>query len=332
MLIITCPCALALAVPAVQVLATSAPVPRGVLLKSATALERLAQVETVVFDKTGTLTEPMPAPLADADAEALRVAAALAAASRHPLARALHAAMPGVPAALGAVEHPGRGIALADAGEAVRLGSRAFCGLPEAPATTAELWLARPGRAPVRFGFEERLREDAAQVVGELRAMGMAVALASGDHAAPVRRIAALLGVTHVHAACTPADKVALIERLRGAGRHVLMVGDGLNDGPSLAAAHVSVSPATAADISQTVADVVFQGARLAPVVETLRLARRARSAMRQNLALAIGYNALMVPLAAAGLVTPWLAAIAMSSSSLLVLGNSFRLQGRARR
>ncbi|MBN9509847.1 MAG: cadmium-translocating P-type ATPase [Alphaproteobacteria bacterium] len=331
-LIITCPCALALAVPAVQVLATSRLLRAGILVKSATALERLAQVDTIVFDKTGTLTEPMPTPLAEADADAWRTAASLAAASRHPLARALHAAMPDVPAARGAEEHPGRGIALAVAGGTVRLGSRAFCDLPAAPAATTELWLARPGRAPVRFGFEERLREDAAQVVAGLRALGLAVVLASGDQAVPVRRIAALLGITDVHAACTPADKVALIERLRGGGRHVLMAGDGLNDGPSLAAAHVSVSPATAADISQTVADVVFQGARLAPVVEVLRLARRARSAMRQNLALAIGYNALMVPLAAAGLVTPWLAAIAMSSSSLLVLGNSFRLQGRARR
>jgi Cu2+-exporting ATPase len=331
-LIITCPCALALAVPAVQVLATSRLFHAGILLKSATALERLANVDVVVFDKTGTLTEPTPAPLANADAEAWRTAASLAAASRHPLARALLAEAQGVPAALGAVEHPGQGISLATAEGELRLGSRAFCGQPEAPTASAELWLARPGHAPVRFGFEERLRADAAATIARLRAMGIAVALASGDRAAPVRRVASALGITEVHDACTPAEKVALIERLRRAGRHVLMVGDGLNDGPSLAAAHVSASPATAADISQTVADVVFQGARLAPVVEIIRLARRARAAMRQNLALAIGYNAVMVPLAAAGWVTPWLAAIAMSSSSLLVLANSFRMQGRERR
>ena len=154
--------------------------------------------------------------------------------------------------------------------------------------------------------------------------------LLSGDHAGAVAPIAAALGIEAWQAECSPVQKVAAIEALVASGRKVLMVGDGLNDGPSLAAATVSASPASAADISQTVADVVFQGNRLAPVAAVIETARRARTVMRQNLALSIGYNVLMVPLAVAGFVTPWLAAAAMSSSSLLVMANSFRLHGRS--
>jgi Cu2+-exporting ATPase len=322
-LIITCPCALALAVPAVQVVATSRLFRAGVLLKSATALERLDRVDTVVFDKTGTLSQPALALIRDGvDAEALRLAAGLAVNSRHPLARSLVAAAGPVPAAEGVVEYPGQGLGTADN----RLGSAAFCGCNgittgEGP----ELWLTRPGQAPIRFAFQERLRGDAAETIARLRGMGLSVWLISGDRHAAVARMAAEAGIADFRAECSPVEKVAAIEALQAAGHHVLMVGDGLNDGPSLAAAHVSASPATAADISQTVADLVFQGTMLRPVADALRAARRARAAMRQNLVLSIGYNTLMVPLAIAGWVTPWLAALAMSSSSLLVMANSFR-------
>jgi len=327
-LIVTCPCALALAVPAVQVIATSRLFRSGILLKSATALERLAGIDTVVFDKTGTLTEPVAAVVGTPQPAALAVAASLAAASRHPLARSLVAAAGSVPAAEGVVEHPGRGLALGTPEGEIRLGSRAFAGDPVAPAAAGpELWLARPGHAPLRFAFAERLRPDAVATVRRLRAMGVSIHLASGDRTPAVAGIAAALGITDWHAERQPADKVALVERLRAEGRHVLMVGDGLNDGPCLAAADVSVSPSTAADISQTVADVIFQGIKLAPVAIVLLVARRARAVMRQNLALSLGYNAVTLPLAAAGLVTPWLAAAAMSSSSLLVMANSFRVR-----
>jgi len=323
-LIIACPCALALAVPAVQVIATSVLFRAGILLKSATALERLAEVDTVVFDKTGTLTEPMPALVGTPDPAALHRAASLAAASRHPLARALLAAAGAVPAAEGVREFPGQGLQLGG----IKLGSRAFAGNATAPAAEGpELWLSEPGAAPVRFAFAERLRVDAVATVQALRRLGVAVHLASGDRTESVARIAGELGIEAWRAECRPADKVALVEALRGAGKKVLMVGDGLNDGPCLAAAHVSVSPSTAADISQTVADVVFQGAKLAPVATVLRVARRARAVMRQNLALSFGYNAVTLPVAMAGMVTPWLAAIAMSSSSLLVMANSFRVR-----
>jgi Cu2+-exporting ATPase len=330
-LIVTCPCALALAVPVVQVLASSALFRASVLLKSPTALERLAAVDTVVFDKTGTLTEPLLVPEDGADPDALREAAALAAASRHPLARALLAGAPGTPPALDAVEHPGQGVSRATEAGAVRLGSRGFCGLPEAPAELPELWLVRPGCAPAGFVFREQLRADAAATVARLRGMGLAVLLASGDRAAPVARVAAALGIGEAQAGCGPAEKVALIERLQAAGHRVLMVGDGLNDGPCLAAADISASPATGADVSQTVADIVFQGSRLAPVARAIATARRSQAVVRQNIALSIAYNALMLPLAMAGWVTPWLAAIAMSSSSLLVVANSFRVQRAVR-
>jgi Cu2+-exporting ATPase len=308
----------------VQVLAAGHLFQRGILLKSATALERLAEVDTVVFDKTGTLTEPNLA-LAETpqlDRGALRVAASLAAASRHPLARSLLAAAGAVAAADGVREIAGRGL---QCGE-IRLGSRDFAGDAAAPPPAGpELWLSRPGHTPLCFGFAERLREDAAETVAALRALGLDVRLASGDRAGSVQRIATALGIEQWQAEQSPVQKVALVEALRRDGRRVLMVGDGLNDGPSLAAASVSASPASAADVSQTVADVVFQGRRLAPVLLVLRAARRARAVMRQNIFFSVCYNALLLPLAMAGYVTPWLAAVAMSSSSLIVMANSFR-------
>jgi Cu2+-exporting ATPase len=156
--------------------------------------------------------------------------------------------------------------------------------------------------------------------------MGLTLKLISGDRPEQVRRIAEALGIDDWRAGCSPVDKVSLIVQLRTQGWNVLMVGDGMNDSPALAVASVSASPATAADVSQTVADLVFQGARLHPVAVALQTARRAKAVMRQNLALSIGYNIIMVPLAVAGWVTPWLAAVAMSSSSLLVMANSLRL------
>lgn len=189
--------------------------------------------------------------------------------------------------------------------------------------------MVRPGVAPVRFGFAETLRGDAEAALERLRELGLDIRLLSGDRASSVATVAASLGVTSWQAEQTPVQKVLSVEALVAQGRKVLMVGDGLNDSPSLAAASVSASPASAVDISQTVADVVFQGNRLSPVAAVIETARRARNVMRQNLALSICYNVLMVPLAVAGFVTPWLAAAAMSSSSLIVMLNSFRVRGR---
>jgi len=335
-LIITCPCALALAVPAVQVIATGRLFRAGVLMKSATALERVGEVTSVCFDKTGTLTEPSMRLVGRVDRGALQTAAALAASSRHPLARALCEAAGPVVAAADVQEHPGEGLSCPAPNlptwlGTIRLGSAGFCNIAEPLGPCLgrqgpEMWLARPGQDAVRFGFAEHLRDDARATVDRLRRMGLRVRLLSGDRADAVGRVALALGIADWQAGCTPAGKVAAIERWEAAGERVLMVGDGLNDGPALSAASVSASPSTAADLSQTVADLVYQGRSLAPVAQSIATGRQARRVMRQNLSLALGYNGLMVPLAMAGLVTPWLAAAAMSVSSLLVMANSARV------
>ncbi len=326
-LIITCPCALALAVPAAQVIATGALFGRGILLKSGTALERLAAIDTVVFDKTGTLSEPELVLLEVSDSCELALAATLAVSSRHPLARALAARVGRPVSANGVVEHPGEGLSLAIPDGEIRLGSAAFCNVTNEVGSEPALWLRRPGHAPVRFGFAEALRFDAVDTVARLSGMGLDVRLMSGDREEPVRRAAEALGIASWRARFRPDAKMAEIERLQTQGSRVLMVGDGLNDGPCLAAASVSMSPSTAAEISQNVADLVFQGHGLAPVLMAITMARRTQSVMRQNVGLAIGYNLLVVPVAAAGYVTPWLAAAAMSLSSLLVMANSLRLR-----
>ena len=331
-LIVTCPCALGLAVPAVQVVATGRLLRRGILVKAQDALERLAAIDTVVLDKTGTLTlgRPellQPERIAKAD---LELAAGLASASRHPLARALARACPAVPALADVHEEPGCGLETVIKGNRVRLGSRSWCGVAANDSSDETdrpaFWLARQGRATVRFDFADALRPDAAASIAALRAQGLRVLLLSGDRPAAVQRAASEAGISDWRANQSPAEKVAALSALRDAGHQVLMIGDGLNDAPALAAGTVSISPSSAADISQTAADIIFQGDRLQPVLEAIAVARRAARLVRQNFALAIGYNLLAVPLAMAGLVTPLLAAVAMSASSIAVSLNSLRL------
>lgn len=325
-LIITCPCALALAVPVVQVIASGRLWRQGSLLKSATALERLRDIDTVVFDKTGTLTLGRPTLLPGGWTEAdLQAAAGLAMASRHPLARALVAAAPPCILAHGVIEHPGLGLSCGE----TRLGSRGFCGADgaaEEDTVGPELWFARPGRAPIRFVFVDPPRMDAAHVIAELRRRGLAVRLLSGDRAPAVAELAGAVDIADWQAGIDPAGKAAALAELRAAGRRVLMVGDGLNDAAALVAADASMSPASAVDISRTAADIVFQGDRLAPVIDAIDTARRADRLVRQNIALALLYNFAAVPLAIGGVVTPLIAAVAMSSSSILVILNALRL------
>lgn len=336
-LIITCPCALALAVPVVQVVVSGRLMRGGILLKSATALERLAAIDTIVLDKTGTLTLGRPdlvavETTAISETEALSIAGALAQTSRHPLSRAIVRASPPVASALEVEEIPGAGLTGMVAGRRWRIGSRRHCALVDdrydsAAATELELFLVdASGAVSARFRLSDRLRDDAADTVAGLQRRGFDVRLLSGDRSASVAAAAAAVGITAWQAEKTPAEKTAALAQLAGEGRHVAMIGDGLNDAPALAAAQASLSPASAVDIAQTAADVVFQGDRLAPVAETLALAMAARRAARQNLVIALGYNLLAVPLAMAGLVTPLIAAIAMSSSSILVIGNAMRL------
>ena len=332
-LIITCPCALGLAVPVVQVVAAGRLMKQGILLKSPDGLERLAEADHVVFDKTGTLTlgRPTLVDRGSVSEDDLRHAAVMAAASGHPLCRALVRAAGPVAMAEGVREEPGMGLAAEIDGTETRLGNRAWCGVDDVEAMTTgpELWLARPGQAPVCFAFEDRPRADAAEAIAALRRRGYGVELVSGDRSGAVAAVARAVGIGEWRAESRPAAKPGRLAELAANGKKPVMIGDGLNDAPALAAAHASISPVAAADISRAAADVLFQGDRLAPVVETLDVARRARRLMLQNFALALGYNALAVPLAMAGLVTPLYAAAAMSASSLVVTANAFRLHRR---
>lgn len=324
-LIITCPCALGLAVPAVQVVATGRLFKRGVLVKSGDALERLAQIDFAVFDKTGTLTLGKPRLTNVVAPEILHKAAALARVSRHPLSRALvEAAGAGAPAP-DARERPGEGV---EAG-AARLGRRAFAA-PEAPDAdddALELWFSENEAAPVRFVFEDALRADAAETIAALKARGIAVELVSGDRPSAVAAAAREAGIATWRAGASPQDKTQRLEALRAQGKRVLMVGDGLNDAAALSAAHASAAPGTALEATQTASDLVLQGAHLGPLVEAIDIAKAAQARALENLRFSALYNIIAAPLAAAGLLTPFIAAAAMSGSSLVVTLNALRLQ-----
>ncbi|MFC2968457.1 heavy metal translocating P-type ATPase [Acidimangrovimonas pyrenivorans] len=330
-LIITCPCALGLAVPAVVTAASGRLFRKGMLIKDGTALERLAEVDTVVFDKTGTLTlgTPEPQNLADHPAEELAVAAALAAASSHPLALALAEAAKGAgiaPAALAELrEVPGYGVEGQWQGRRVRLGRAEWTGATPVAATATYLDLGTG--APRPFTFLDRLRPGAEAAVAGLRAQGKAVQLISGDTPAAVAALAEKLGIDDWTAEALPADKVARIAALGAQGRKVLMVGDGLNDTAALTAAHVSISPASALDAARVASDIVLLGRDMAPVAEATRLSIRAVRRIKENFGVSLAYNLIAVPIAVLGFATPLAAALAMSASSITVSLNALRLR-----
>jgi len=337
-LIITCPCALALAVPAVQVAASSRLFQKGVIIKSGDGLERLSEIDTVVFDKTGTLSlgEPRLLNAGLIDRDTLAAAARLAANSRHPYSRALVTAAEAdgieTRAADGVEEVPGAGLrCISPAGEEC-LGSAAFVLGHEGSSTEevkASLHYKAADGTRTAFEFEDALRPDAAEVVAALKAAGMDVELLSGDHPAAVASAAASAGISKWHARQSPADKIARLQELAGSDRTVLMIGDGLNDAPALAAGHASISPSSAADISQTAADAIVQGRNLSPLLDAIGVARASQDMAKQNFGIALAYNAVFVPLAVAGYVTPLIAAIAMSASSIAVTGNAIRLRSK---
>jgi P-type Cu2+ transporter len=335
-LIITCPCALALAIPAVQVVASGALFRAGVILNAGDAIERLAEVDTVVLDKTGTLTLPEPRVdnAAAVDPDLLETAARLALSSRHPLAAAVAREARERAPYPDAIEEPGRGVRASIGGIEARLGSAAFCGVAvgtgEAEPGTSLIAFRHGDRSAV-FAVRQTLRPDAVDVVKALATFRLDLHILSGDRPAAVAPVAAALGISQWQGGLDPAQKIAAIEALKLVGRRVLMVCDGLNDAPALAAAHVSLSPIGAAHITQAQADAVFLGERLAPVREALVIARHARRLMQQNLWLAVIYNAVAVPIAIAGLVTPLIAALAMSGSSVLVTLNALRAGGPGR-
>ncbi|MBK5946079.1 ATPase [Rhodobacter veldkampii DSM 11550] len=330
-LIITCPCALGLAVPAVVTAASGKLFRAGLLVKDGTALERLAEVDTVIFDKTGTLTmgTPEAANLHDLPADDLAVAAALAGASSHPLAVALAEAARGLgimPAAVTDLrEVPGYGIEGQWQRQPVRLGRADWIGAAPGEVTATHL---RIGTAvPRSITFADRLRPGAAEAVAAFQRQGLAVHLLSGDVPGAVGALAGRLEIANWHAGALPAEKAALVADLTAQGRKVLMVGDGLNDTAALAGAHVSISPASALDAARTASDIVLLGQDLAPVAEAVRMAAKARRRIKENFAISFGYNVVAVPLALVGLATPLAAALAMSISSITVSLNSLRLK-----
>jgi Cu2+-exporting ATPase len=330
-LIITCPCALGLAVPVVLTTASGRLFRKGLLVKDGTALERLAEVDTVVFDKTGTLTlgRPEPTNLGDHPQRVRELALALAQGSAHPLARALVEACrsAGVcPADVDAiVEVPGHGVEGTFRGQRLRLGRADWVGARGGDATAA--WLRLGDGPTAQFTFADRPRAGAEELVAALRARGVGLHLLSGDADAPVAQLAARLGIDHVRSGVLPEEKAAYVERLKAEGRKVLMVGDGLNDTAALAAAHVSISPASALDAARTASDVVLLGENLAPVADALDVAGRAVRLMRGNIVISNLYNLVAVPIAILGFATPLAAAIAMSTSSVTVTANALRLR-----
>jgi len=330
-LIITCPCALGLAVPAVTTAASGRLFRKGMLIKDATALERLAGVDTVVFDKTGTLTAGTPelTNLQDHTSADLAVALALAEASSHPLSVALSRAARAagiVPAELSELtEVPGYGTQGQWQGRLVRLGRAAWVGAPQGAQTAAWLSVGQGEARP--FLFSDALRPGAAEAVAALQAAGKEVLLISGDTTLAVEALAQRLGISRWVAEALPQDKSARIAQLAEEGKKVLMVGDGLNDTAALTAAHVSISPASALDAARVASDIVLLGQDLTPIAEACEVALKATRRIRENFRIATIYNIIAVPLAVAGLATPLMAALAMSSSSITVSLNALRLR-----
>ncbi|MAZ22595.1 heavy metal translocating P-type ATPase [Roseovarius sp.] len=323
-LVITCPCALGLAVPAVSVVATGRLFRKGLLVKSRSALERLSEIDLVAFDKTGTLTSGVPSLASTPTDAALGLAASLAAASSHPYSRALVAAaetrnLPLLPLT-DLRERPGLGIEAMHDGHLLRLGRPSWIGV-EGDGVALD-----PGQgAPVLFRFQETLRPDAAEAITALQRAGLSVALLSGDTDAPCQHVARALGIAQVQSAMTPEAKAAWITAQTQAGHRVLMVGDGLNDTGALSVAHGSLALGSGLDAPQSAADVVLLSGRLTEIPALLASARGATARMRQNILLSLGYNIIAVPVALAGLATPFLAALAMSLSSLTVSLNALR-------
>jgi len=348
-LVVTCPCALSLATPAALAAANTALADRGILVTRSRALEGLAEFDRIVFDKTGTLTRGRPElervlPLSEEiDAgRCLTIAARLESGSEHTLARAFprlgNSGNSGdsgnTPADLRPV--PGRGIEGTVDGERYRIGSAEFVGeaasaalarIETVAASTVVFLGDANGRVLAAFELRDALRDDAAEVVRTLRDAGIATAIASGDRSRTVQAIAGRLGIDDARGGLRAEDKLAWVRQLQAAGEKVALVGDGINDAPVLAGADVSIAMGAGTTLAQSSADAVLLGDSLGPLLEAVELSRRTRRIIRQNIGWAIGYNVLAVPLAASGMLAPWMAAIGMSASSLLVVLNALRLR-----
>lgn len=341
-LVVTCPCALSLATPAAIAAATTRLARLGLLVTKPDALERLARVTAVVIDKTGTLTGGAPTVELQSikggysREEALEIAAALETASDHPIALAFRSYWKPGRVVSSAQEHVGRGVEGIVEGRWWRVGMRHFVteGVPGTGRDDTGIVLGNSDGIVATFVLADRLRPDAARAVQDLRDMGLEVSIASGDQTQVVRDIARQLGIEEAVGRLEPAQKLALVQQRQATGERVLMVGDGINDGPVLASASVSCAMAQGSAVAQAAADLLLLSESLSTLAQGMRTARRMRAVVRQNLGWALAYNLAAVPLAALGWIPPWIAAIGMSTSSLLVVLNAARLarSGTARR
>lgn len=332
-LIITCPCALGLAVPVAHVVAAGRLLAEGVLMKDGSAIERMAEIDGAVFDKTGTLTTGRPRiGTVSGDAAGLAAAQALAARSTHPASRAIAADLPPQPGdtlpTLTEIEElPGRGVTALVDGRLARLGRSDWVSeIAAESANPDEPAFAFEGEKPISFPLSESLRQNAASAVAALAADGLPVSLLSGDNPARVADVATTLGIEDAHSGVTPEGKIAFLETRQQQGERLLMVGDGLNDAAALSVAHVSMAPSSASDAGRMAADFVFLRDALDAVPLAREVASRTAAVVRQNFGLAIVYNCIAIPLAVMGFVTPLIAALAMSGSSIVVIANSLRL------
>ena len=342
-LIVTCPCALSLATPVALTVAVGEMARRGLVVARAQAVESLARATDVVFDKTGTLTTGKlmvleTRTLARTDAgTCTALAAAVEQGSTHPVARALRLAAEGLvlPAAHGFREDVNRGVEAQIAGRTYRVGTAAYVGELHGKAvplawlfsTDPVIWMGDGVRWIAAWRLGDRSRADARATIDDLRALGLRVHLLSGDSPGVARHLAAELGVDHVRAGADPRDKLDYVRELQRGGARVAMVGDGINDAPVLAQADVSIALGSGADLAQLKAHAVLMSDRLKVISDAVALSRRTRSVIRQNLAWALAYNLVVLPLAFAGAVTPVAAGIGMSASSLLVVLNALRLR-----
>ncbi|GEK74608.1 MULTISPECIES: heavy metal translocating P-type ATPase [Halomonas] len=343
-LVVSCPCALALATPTALTAAHGRLYRRGVLLTRADALETLPRLDRMIFDKTGTLTQgemrlERTVPLAEHDPERLTaLAAALEAHSEHPIARAFRPHRRAGISARDVTARPGLGLAGEIDGRPWRLGRPDFAApdrVPTNPDSGAEIghWLllAEDGEPRAWFALGDQPREDAATTVAALAARGIAVELLSGDAEGPTRALAERLGIAEWRAGASPEDKLARLRDCQAEGQRVAMVGDGINDIPVLAGADIAFAMNAATDLARTRADAVLLGPHLGRLVEALDVGRATRRIIRQNLGWALAYNLLALPPAALGWVPPWLAALGMSASSLVVVANALRLARQRR-
>ena len=342
-LVVTCPCALSLATPTAVTAASGALTRMGLLTTRGHALETLAQVSHVLFDKTGTLTRGLLqlsqvsvlAPSRVDEARCRALAAALESGSEHPVAQALAAHVTKPPTVSELVALPGHGMQGEIDGRRYRIGTPTYAAELSGAAAPAvhdsdatQVVLADTDGLLARFEFRDELRPDADVAIERLRALGLELEILSGDAAGAVQRVASQLGITHARSGLRPDDKLARVRELQGAGHRVVMIGDGVNDAPVLAGADVSVAMGQGAQLAHASADMVVLSERLSVLADGVRKARATRTVIKQNLAWAILYNVAAVPLAAAGLVAPWMAAIGMSASSLVVVFNALRLKG----